>query len=107
MIAGIISTITDFACTILPALIVWNLQMPRRQRIAVASVFLIGVTVNVASVLRIYYAWYQYQTQDMWDIMGSYISGNSEIGLGLVSIPPFPAPFSAPFPSYPVISQHH
>lgn len=87
MVAGIINTLTDFCCTLLPASIVLKLHMPMRQRFAVASVFLVGISVNVASALRIYYSFHQYSTGDMWDMFQPYIAGNTEIGLGLVSSP--------------------
>lgn len=87
MVAGLINTATDFCCTMLPALIVLRLHMSLRRRLGVALIFLVGISVNVASALRIYYAFHQYATGDMWDSMQSYITSNSELGLGLVRSP--------------------
>lgn len=84
-IAGIINTATDVLCTLLPALIVFKLQMPFRKRVSVASLFLVGIFVNVASALRIYFLFYQYENHDAWNFMQSSICSNLEIGLGLVS----------------------
>lgn len=64
-VAGLINTLTDFCCTLLPAFVVIRLQMPLRQKLAVASVFLFGVVVNVASALRIYYSFVQTKSGDV------------------------------------------
>lgn len=90
---GVINTCTDFFCTVLPALIVMRLQMPFRRRLAVASVFIIGISVNIASALRIYYL---YTSRDTWDFFACTITATFEIGLGLVRrvsralLPPVP-----------------
>lgn len=81
LVTGIINTSTDFFCTITPTIIVMKLQLPFRRKIAIASVFLVGISVNIASALRIYYL----QTaDDTWDYFSSTITGTMEIGLGLV-----------------------
>lgn len=86
MIAGLINTVTDIACTLIPISVVLRLEMPLRQRFGVASVFLLGFIVNVASCLRIYYAYHQeIWGGDIWNQMQPFIASNSEIGLGLVS----------------------
>lgn len=84
LITGLINTVTDFCCTLLPAIIVMKLQMPLRRKIAVASMFLVGITVNISSALRIYYAVVQAKTGDTWDYGAPTIAANFEIGLGLV-----------------------
>ena len=62
--SGCINTITDILCTMLPALIVAKLQLPTKRKIGVASVFLVGIVVNIASILRIYYSFVQARTGD-------------------------------------------
>lgn len=84
LIAGLINTATDFACTLLPILIVSQLHMSVRQRFAVSSVFLVGFVANVASCLRIYYAFRETESGDIWNQMQPSIASNSELGLGLV-----------------------
>lgn len=86
MVAGIINTITDFCSLLLPAFVVIKLQMPMRQKMAVASLFLVGIMANVASALRIYYNSRQIQSNDLWDMMPCMVSGVTELGLGLVSL---------------------
>lgn len=87
-ISGIINTTTDFLCTVLPASIVLKLKMPLRKRLIAASLFLVGIFVNVASALRIYYTYYEYESGDTWNLLPSSVCSNLELGLGLVSSPP-------------------
>lgn len=85
---GIINTLTDFLCTALPAFIVLKLHMPLNKRLGVASLFLFGIVVNIASALRIYYTYYQYETSDTWYMVPPAICSILELGLGLVSYLP-------------------
>lgn len=94
LFSGIINTVTDFLCTILPAAIVLKVEMPVRKRIAVASIFFIGIFVNIASVLRIYYFAIAHISGDYWNAYPAAVAGNFEVGLGAVSSSP---PF-LPFP---------
>lgn len=89
-IVGIINTLTDFLCTILPAFIVFKLQMPLRKRLGISSLFLVGILVNIASVLRIYYLYYENETSDSWNSLPSSVCSNLELGLGLVGLHPCP-----------------
>ena len=84
MIAGLINTIMDFCCTLLPAFVVIRLQMPKKEKFAISSVFLAGIVVNVASILRIYYGVVQARTKDSWYFFATNIAGDFEIGLGMV-----------------------
>lgn len=84
MVTGLINTITDFCCTLLPAFVVIKLQLPMRQKIAVASIFLCGISVNVASALRIYYGFVEATTYDTFYMLGPFVAGAFEIGLGVV-----------------------
>lgn len=62
-----------------------KLQMPFRQKVGVASVFLLGIFVNVASVLRIYFAIHRSSSGDStWGLIRSVIAATFETGLGLV-----------------------
>ena len=70
-------------------MVVVNLQMPRRQKVAVASLFLIAVIADIASILKIYYASIQIKSGDTWDLYSAGLSETFEMGLGqlCVSIP--------------------
>ena len=84
MIAGLINTITDFCCTLLPAFVVIKLQMPLKEKLAIASVFIAGTMVSAASALRIYFGVVQAKSGDSWYFLGTNIAGDFEIGLGMV-----------------------
>ena len=84
MIAGLINVITDICCTILPAFVVIRLQMPLKEKIAIASVFLAGIMVNAASVLRIYFSVVQAKSGDSWHLTSTNIACDFEIALGMV-----------------------
>lgn len=84
MASGVLNTITDFGCTVLPAIIVMKLHMPWRQKAAVASLFLLGVSVNIASALRLYYVYIQFKAGARSEKVSYVIAGAVEIGLGLV-----------------------
>ena len=84
---SIIGTATDFLATVVPAFIVARLQMPLQQKIGVASIFLVGVTVNIASVLRIIYAQNQVGSMDpTWYIYQPVIACDFELGLGQICV---------------------
>jgi hypothetical protein len=84
--ASIINVFTDFMTTVVPMPLIWKLNLPRRQRLAVIGIFGIGIVVTIASSVRTYYAWL--------DAFGSYdgswwgwaagLSASIEINLGLV-----------------------
>lgn len=83
---GIINTLTDFLCTVMPAFIILKLHMPFRKRMGVASLFFIGIIVNVASALRIYFLANEVETgSDTWNTLPPAVCSNLELGLGLVS----------------------
>lgn len=85
---GIINTLTDICCTLLPAFVVAKLQMPVRQKITVTSVFLGGIIAIIASILRIYYVLHRTETQDnVWMYFSTVLSGLFEVAIGLVILP--------------------
>lgn len=55
--ASVINIFTDFLVTVLPMPLIWNLKLPTRQRIAVISIFSLGIVVNVAGSVRTVYVW--------------------------------------------------
>ena len=86
--ASLINVITDFMCTVVPMPLIWNLKLPARQRIAVMSIFGLGIVVNVAGAIRTAYVYESmiatYDATWMgWPIL---LSAAIEINLGLVCI---------------------
>jgi hypothetical protein len=55
--ASVINIFTDFLVTALPMPLIWSLKLPARQRLAVISIFGLGIIVNVAGSFRTYFVW--------------------------------------------------
>lgn len=86
MAASVINVFTDFLTTIVPMPLIWKLQLPRRQRLAVIGIFGMGITVTICSSFRTYYAWLDsYGSWDgSWWGWGASLAASVEINLGLV-----------------------
>ncbi|KAJ5523489.1 hypothetical protein N7513_013033 [Penicillium frequentans] len=84
--ASVINIFTDFLVTTIPMPLIWSLKLPTRQRLAVISIFGLGVVVNVAGSVRTVYVWKSQiasydQTWQGWPIL---IAAAVEISLGLI-----------------------
>ena len=53
---AIVSSMQDFIICFLPAFLIWNLQMPRRQKMALQGVFALGLVTFICGILRTFYA---------------------------------------------------
>lgn len=88
LVAGIINCVADLTTTITPLPLVMGLHMPRRQRIAVAMLFSMGMIVTVAGIVR---TWYIYKSlvleyDNTWYAFPLWIAAAVEIDLGVVSL---------------------
>ncbi|KAF9890973.1 hypothetical protein FE257_005230 [Aspergillus nanangensis] len=84
--ASVINIFTDFLVTALPMPLIWNLKLPTRQRLAVISIFGLGIVVNVAGSVRTVYVWKSmiasYDTTWVgWPIL---LAASVEINVGLI-----------------------
>ncbi|KAJ5562839.1 hypothetical protein N7461_001600 [Penicillium sp. DV-2018c] len=84
--ASVINIFTDFLVTALPMPLIWSLKLPARQRLAVISIFALGVVVNVAGSVRTVYVWKSMvvgydSTWIGWPVL---IAAMVEISLGLI-----------------------
>ncbi|OQE40177.1 hypothetical protein PENCOP_c006G06986 [Penicillium coprophilum] len=84
--ASVINIFTDFLVTALPMPLIWSLKLPTRQRLAVISIFALGVVVNVAGSVRTVYVWKSMvvgydATWLGWPVL---IAAAVEISLGLI-----------------------
>ncbi|KAJ5165344.1 uncharacterized protein N7500_007174, partial [Penicillium coprophilum] len=84
--ASVINIFTDFLVTALPMPLIWSLKLPARQRLAVISIFALGVVVNVAGSVRTVYVWKSMvvgydATWLGWPVL---IAAAVEISLGLI-----------------------
>ncbi|RDL34805.1 uncharacterized protein BP5553_07933 [Venustampulla echinocandica] len=85
---SIIHTLTDLLVTLIPMPLLATLRIPRRQKIAVMSLFGLGVVVNIAGALRTYFLFVTMQDKngDMtWNGWPTCIVTVVEIGVGLVA----------------------
>ena len=53
--ATAVSTVQDLIVCFLPLFLIHNLQMPQRQKLALAGIFGLGVFTTVCGVMRTYY----------------------------------------------------
>lgn len=84
--ASVINIFTDFLVTVLPMPLIWNLKLPARQRIAVISIFGLGIVVNVAGSVRTVYVYKSMiasydSTWLGWPIL---LAASVEISMGLI-----------------------
>ncbi|KAE8354306.1 hypothetical protein BDV28DRAFT_87856 [Aspergillus coremiiformis] len=84
--SSVINIVTDFLSTVVPMPLIWNLNLPARQRIAVMSIFGLGIVVNIAGIARTVYAYKSLIGSDdttWWGWLG-LLSSSVEINLGLI-----------------------
>jgi hypothetical protein len=87
LVCGIINCIADLATTITPLPLVMGLHMPMRQRLAVGTLFSLGMIVTVAGIIR---TWFIYKSlieeyDNTWYAFPLWIAAAVEIDLGVVS----------------------
>ncbi|KAL3488272.1 hypothetical protein BJX62DRAFT_180806 [Aspergillus germanicus] len=84
--ASVINIFTDVLVTILPMPLIWNLKLPTRQRVAVISIFALGIVVDIAGSIRTVYVWKSmiasYDTT--WEGWPVLLAATVEINLGLI-----------------------
>ena len=83
---GIINCLGDFICTILPMPLVAQLNMPRKQRIAVVILFSVGFVVTGAGIARTWYISKSmiYKYDQTWYSYPLWVAAAVEIHLGVV-----------------------
>ncbi|KAF1996320.1 hypothetical protein P154DRAFT_498638 [Amniculicola lignicola CBS 123094] len=82
----VISTLQDFVICALPIVLVWNLQIPRRQKAALIGIFGLGLLTCVCGIMRTYYAIYVYYfTYDItWWANPGWVWTALEADLGVI-----------------------
>ncbi|KAF4551883.1 Hypothetical protein D9617_12g037730 [Elsinoe fawcettii] len=77
--------ITDFSCAIIPYIIIWNLQMPRKTKIMLASVLGLSFVACAATLVRLkYIPRYTATTDFLWGLADPYIWTLIEIGFAVI-----------------------
>lgn len=56
---SVVQVVTDWVCAIVPFFVVKDLQMPKRKKISLLAVLMLGVLASIASLIRMpYYKYY-------------------------------------------------
>ncbi|EYE90282.1 putative integral membrane protein [Aspergillus ruber CBS 135680] len=79
------AAITDFTIGILPAFMIWNLRMSRRDKIAVIGVLSLGCIASAAVIVRIPYIQHYADRQFLYKTINIAIWSNIEGGLGITA----------------------
>lgn len=89
MTFGIITIILDFILLLLPVPIVWALQLPVKQRLAVCGLFFLGFIVCIAGIIQAYYVDYALVSSydETWDGWPLWVASAIEVDVGIVSVP--------------------
>ncbi|KAF2101379.1 hypothetical protein NA57DRAFT_35108, partial [Rhizodiscina lignyota] len=84
--ASVVSVVQDLITCLLPTMLFWKLQLPRRQKIALGAIFGVGFFLCIAGILRIYYIHFTfYETYDVtWAGQDNWIWTGVEALLGIV-----------------------
>lgn len=90
--AGVINTVTDFIIVLLPIKTVKNLNLPKRQRIAVYVLFTGGLLASIAGAVRTYFTWRLTSDPDhdiTWNSYYVMLLSSIELSVGIIcaSIP--------------------
>ncbi|KAH7128806.1 hypothetical protein B0J11DRAFT_279797 [Dendryphion nanum] len=82
----VVSTVQDFVICALPVFLVWNLQISKRQKVALIGIFGLGLLTCVCGIMRTYYAIYvYYYTYDItWIAYYGWIWTALEADLGVI-----------------------
>ncbi|KAJ5342621.1 hypothetical protein N7541_011745 [Penicillium brevicompactum] len=85
LINGIISVLIDVMILCVPAPIIWRLQMPRTQRLAVISILLLGGFVCVAGIIRVVFLDKNTHSMDpSWTIAPVFVWSCVEPFIGII-----------------------
>ncbi|KAF2843411.1 hypothetical protein M501DRAFT_903162, partial [Patellaria atrata CBS 101060] len=84
--AGSISVVQDILAVILPMILVWKLQMTRRQKIAVGIIFSLGIVTCITCAMRLIYLHrILYTTYDIsWESESAWVWTAVEVHLGMI-----------------------
>ena len=92
---SVLTIFLDFFIMFLPVPIVWSLQLPQKQRIAVICIFGAGIIVCVAGVVHAYFVDQALvkSYDETWTGWPLWICSAVEVDLGIVSDPTQPSRF--------------
>ncbi|ODM21332.1 hypothetical protein SI65_02175 [Aspergillus cristatus] len=79
------SAITDFIIGLLPAFMIWNLRMSRRDKIAVSGILSLGCIASAAVIVRIPYIRHYADREFLYKTTNISIWSNIEASLGITA----------------------
>lgn len=69
-----------------PAIVLWNLQLPLRKKIGLTFAFSMGIFVTAISVVRFYYSWRMVNDGDLsWDDTDSFMWTSVQVCFGVTT----------------------
>ena len=88
LVCGILNILTDFLCLFLPVPMIWSIQRPKKQRIAILAMFAVGIFTCMAGIARTIFADITLRkTYDItWWLYPLHLATALEIDIGLVSL---------------------
>ncbi|KAI0435745.1 hypothetical protein F4803DRAFT_544504 [Xylaria telfairii] len=98
VIASAVNIVSDTAILLLPQAVIWRLNMPPRQKLAVSLIFFVAILAIASAGVRLYYAVKTMGSNDItWFTFQTGIWSQIEIDLGIIvaCMPAAPAFFRA------------
>ncbi|KAF2492281.1 hypothetical protein BU16DRAFT_467793 [Lophium mytilinum] len=84
--ASSISMVQDIIAAVMPIMLLWNLQLPRRQKFAIYGIFALGLLTTICGAMRIYYVHFVYfETYDIsWECLPGWLWSCIEVDLAVI-----------------------
>ncbi|KAI0382987.1 integral membrane protein [Hypomontagnella monticulosa] len=103
MAVSIINTVTDWVVVLLPIKTALGLNLPTKQISIVIFLFGLGILASTAGIVRTYYTWMLYTTDDViWNAWIVWFCSTIELQLGIIcaSIPATKPFFASHLPGF-------
>lgn len=85
VLSGVLSVVTDFYSVLLPFLMLWNFEAPRRQKIALNALFSLGLLIVACGSVRTYYLHQLGTSRDLtWVGFDVFVWADLELQLSLI-----------------------
>ncbi|MCJ1326381.1 hypothetical protein MMC10_003045 [Thelotrema lepadinum] len=96
--ASLINTISDLVIFVLPQLVIWRLHMSLRRKVALSSLFVIGVVAVTASIVRLAYTIILFTSTDTsyyFHFAGTWSIPEVALGIVVACLPMLPKFFQS------------
>ncbi|KAF3763576.1 hypothetical protein M406DRAFT_231232, partial [Cryphonectria parasitica EP155] len=83
---SVLAIITDWTCSLVPCIVVWNLQMKSRLKVSVCAVLALGIVASAATVIRLpYLRYYNIVTNYDYNVCNILLWSIIECGVGILA----------------------